>query len=229
MKILDGQTASDIYAGTASKTWMESIGDFFGNIATNIGDWLGNIKIGDVKLGDWYAADPLGAAAGVTLGGVVLYFGGKAVLGGINAGRSVISAVRSLGVLGAARAGAGAALRSIGSRAMYYLGHPGALASRLVMGITVGAVMRWVAGSAVRLLNFNWNMSDKELDAQVKAAQNSLWGVAGETLGTVLGTALCGVIPGAAVVRVNPAKLAAIKEVNEELFDEVLPSVNSLV
>jgi hypothetical protein len=229
MQILDGQTASAIYAGKADENWLSQIGKWFDKITAQIGDFIGNIKIGDVRLGDWYADDPVGAAAGVTLGGVAIYLGGQ-VVGGTVAGISkLVGAVRSVGVLGALRAGASSALSNLGSRAMYLLGHPGALISRFVAGITAGAIMRWCAGRALQLVNFNWNESDQQLDAKVKAAEKNLWSISGGTVGTLAGITFCGVIPGAAVVRVNPAKLAAIKEVDEELYEEMLPAIRNLV
>ena len=45
MIILDGQTASDFYNGTALKSWMQKISDFFGNIAAKIGDAINNFQI----------------------------------------------------------------------------------------------------------------------------------------------------------------------------------------
>lgn len=229
MQILDGQTASAIYAGKADESWLTKIGNFFDKITAKIGDIIGNIEIGGVKLGDWYAADPVGATAAVTLGGVTIYMGGQVVAGSISSISSLVGAVRSLGFLGALRAGASSALSNLGSRAMYLLGHPGALVSRFIAGITTGAIMRWCAGQAMKLINFNWNETDKQLDAKVKAAERNLWSIAGGTLGTLTGTALCGVVPGAAIVRVNPSKLAAIKEVDEELYEEMLPAIRNLV
>ncbi|MEG4634721.1 hypothetical protein QUB56_35115 [Microcoleus sp. AR_TQ3_B6] len=229
MQILDGQTASAIYAGKADEDWLTKISNFFDKITAQIGDIIGNIEIGGVKLGDWYAADPVGAAAGVTLGGVVVYLGGQVVGATIGSISSLVAAVRSLGLMGTLRAGATAVLRSVGSRAIYLLGHPGRLATTFLAGITTGAVMRWCAGQAMRLINFNWNETDQQLDAKVKAAERNLWSVSGGTLGTLLGTALCGVVPGAAIVRVNPAKLAAIKEVNQELYEEAMPAVRNLI
>lgn len=229
MQILDGQTASAIYAGKADENWLTKIGNFFDKVTATIGDFIGNIQIGGVKLSDWYAADPVGATAGVTLGGVVVYLGGQAVAGTVSSISSLVGAVRSLGFLGALRAGASSALSSLGSRAMYLLGHPGALATRFLAGITTGAIMRWCAGRALQLINFNWNESDQQLDAKVKAAERNLWSIAGGTLGTLAGTALCGVVPGAAIVRINPSKLAAIKEVDEELYEEMLPAIRNLV
>jgi hypothetical protein len=160
---------------------------------------------------------------------VVIYLGGQAVVGTVSSISSLIGAVRSLGVLGTLRAGASSVLANLGSRAIYLLGHPGALASRLIAGITTGAIMRWCAGQAMRLVNFNWNETDTQLDAKVKSAEKTLWSLGGGTLGTLLGTAFCGVVPGASIVRINAAKLAAIKEVNQELYEEAMPAVRNLV
>jgi hypothetical protein len=225
MQILDGQTTSDYFNGTAEKSWTDKLGDFFNSATAFIGDVLGNIKIGDVRLADWYAEDPNGAAAGVTLGGIFIYLGGKAVVGAAQSLGSLISACRSLGVLGSLRAGA----QAVGSRALYLLGHPGALLSRLVTGVTVGAVMRWCAAGAMRLVNFNWNQTDAALEKRIETAQAQLWAVSGGTLGALLGTTLCGIAPGVRIARVNPSKLAAIREVNEELYEEALPQIRNLI
>jgi hypothetical protein len=141
----------------------------------------------------------------------------------------VIGAVRSLGVLGAARAGATSLIRSLGSRALAALGAPGALATRWLAGITTGAIIRWCTGGVVSLLNFNFNMTDEQLEGEIQSAQDNLWATAGSSFGSLLGTTLCGIVPGAAIVRFNPAKLAAIKEVNEELYEEVMPQIKSLI
>jgi len=225
MQILDGQTTSDYFNGTAEKSWTDKLGDFFNSVTAFIGDAIGSIKIGDVKLSDWYAEDPSGAAAGVTLGGIFIYLGGKVVVGAAQSLTSLISACRSLGVLGSLRAGA----QALGGRALYLLGHPGALLSRLVTGITVGAVMRWCAAGAMRLVNFNWNQTDAALEKTIETAQAQLWAVGGGTLGFLLGATLCGVAPGVRIARVNPSKLAAIKEVNQELYEEALPEIKNLI
>jgi hypothetical protein len=225
MKILDGQTTSDYFNGTAEKSWMDKVGDFLNSATAFIGDVIGNIKIGDVRLGDWYADDPVGAAAGVTLGGVFIYLGGRAVVGAYQSLSSLITACRSLGVLGSLKAGA----QAIGGRALYLLGHPGALLSRVVSGITVGAVMRWCAAGAMRLINFNWNQTDAALEKTIETAQARLWSVAGGTLGALFGTTLCGIYPGVRIARINPSKLAAIKEVNQELYEEALPLIKNVI
>jgi hypothetical protein len=229
MIIKDGETASDLYNGTASQSWVQSIANFFGNIAAKIGEAIANFQIGDVKFGDWYRDDPLGATAGAILGGTAMYFGGRLVLGVAGTVSRVVAAVRSLGIMGAARAGAGAALRSVGGRALTLLGSPGALATRWLQGVTTGALIRWCTGSVVKLLNTNLNATDEQLEAQIKSAQQNLFAIAGAGIGSVLATAMCGIIPGAAVIRFNPAKLAAIKEVDEELYEEIIPQIKTMI
>lgn len=229
MIIMDGETVSDLYNGSAVQGWIDGITNFFGNIAAKIGDAIANFTIGGVRFGDWYRDDPLGATAGAILAGTAMYFGGKLILGVAGTVSRVIGAVRSLGVMGATRAGAGAALRAIGGRALATLGAPGALVTRWLAGVTTGAIMRWCTGGVVRLLNFNFNATDEQYDQQVTSAQNALWGIAGSAAGSFLGTALCGIIPGAAVVRINPSKLAAIAEVDKELYEEIMPQIRSMI
>jgi hypothetical protein len=48
-------------------------------------------------------------------------------------------------------------------------------------------------------------------------------------LGSLLGTTLCGIAPGVRIMRVKPLKLAAIKEVKEELYEEALPQIRNLI
>jgi hypothetical protein len=95
MQILDGQTTSDYFNGTAEKSWVDKLGDFFNSATAFIGDVIGDIKIGNVRLGDWYATDPIGAAAGVTLGGIFIYLGGRVVVG---AYRTHLISIHWLGV-----------------------------------------------------------------------------------------------------------------------------------
>lgn len=229
MNIQDGQTSSDLMNGTADKNWLEKTIDFLDVATQKIGLWLDNLSIGGVKLGNWYRADPLSATAAVTGVGVLAYVGGSIAASLVGGAGTVFTMVRSLGFAGSLRAAGGMALNGLRSGLVWAVGHPGALVTKFLAGVTAGAVMRWCVGGAIRLLNFNWNATDKQLDDQVKAAQDNLWGVAGSSFGTLLGTTLCGIVPGAAVVRVNPAKLAAIKEINQELYEEILPAVNSLV
>jgi hypothetical protein len=229
MEIFDGQTSSDILNGTAEKSWLDTAIKFVDETTQKIGLWIDGLTINGVRVGDWYRADPLSATAAAIGVGVVAYVAGSAIASLVGTGATVLTLVRSIGLSGSLRAAGGIAARGLQSGLAWVTGHAGALATRFVAGITAGAVLRWCVGGAVKLLNLNWNATDKELDNQIKSAQDALWGVAGSTFGNLLGNSLCGILPGAAVVRVNPAKLAAIKEINQELYEEMLPAVNSLV
>ena len=229
MNIVDGQTSSDILNGTADKSWLDTAIQFVDETTQKIGLWIDGLTINGVRLGDWYRADPLSATAAAIGVGVVAYVAGSALAGLVGTGTTILGIVRSIGLSGSLRAAGGIAARGLQSGLAWVTGHAGALATKFIAGITTGAILRWCVGGAVKLLNFNWNETDKQLDDKVKSAQDALWGVAGSAFGQLLGTSLCGILPGAAVVRVNPAKLAAIKEVNEELYEEIFPAVNSLV
>jgi len=229
MEIFDGQTSSDILNGTAKKSWLDTAIKFVDETTQKIGLWIDGLTINGVRVGDWYRSDPLSATAAAIGVGVVAYVAGSAIASLVGTGTTILTLVRSIGLSGSLRAAGGIAARGLQSGIAWITGHAGALATRFIAGITAGACLRWCVGGAVKLLNFNWNATDKELDNQIKSAQDSLWGVAGSTFGNLLGNSLCGILPGAAVVRVNPAKLAAIKEINQELYEEMLPAVNSLI
>lgn len=225
MEILDGQTSSDILNGTAEQSWLDTAIKFVDETTQKIGLWIDGLTINGVRIGDWYRADPLSATAAAIGVGVIAYAAGSAIAGLIGTGTTVLALVRSIGFSNLG----GLAAAGLRSGFAWVVGHAGPLATRFIAGITAGAILRWCVGGTVRLLNFNWNATDKEMDKKMKSAQDGLWGVAGSTFGTLLGTTLCGIVPGAAVVRVNPGKLAAIKEIDQELYEEMLPAVNSLV
>lgn len=78
--------------------------------------------------------------------------------------------------------------------------------------------------------NFNFNATDEQLDQQVKQAWNSLAGMAGGTLGNLAGYLLCGIAPGAVMFSFNEALgLYALKQVGEEMLEELASNVASLV
>jgi hypothetical protein len=85
--------------------------------------------------------------------------------------------------------------------------------------------------SAVRfVLNFNFNVTDTELDAQVKAAEIALAAARGSLAGQSLGFAVCGLIPSATIAVFNqPLALYMLKELGEEAADEISSSLTTLV
>lgn len=80
------------------------------------------------------------------------------------------------------------------------------------------------------LLNFNFNITDTELDAQIKAAEIALAGAKGSLAGQSLGFAICGFVPAATIAVFNePLALYMLKELGEEAADEIAGSLTTLV
>ncbi|MEH2130125.1 MAG: hypothetical protein V7K86_05600 [Nostoc sp.] len=63
----------------------------------------------------------------------------------------------------------------------------------------------WLFSTATSIFNFNWNASDEELDAPIKAGFTQLAGTLGQTLGQVVGYTACGFLPGVVIFSFNEA------------------------
>lgn len=85
--------------------------------------------------------------------------------------------------------------------------------------------------SAVRYaLNFNINISDAEIDQQIKQAEIALAAARGSLAGQSLGYAICGILPTATIAVFNePLALYMIKEVGEEAIEDISASLANLV
>lgn len=168
---------------------------------------------------NWMQDDPLAATAGagaVLLTGGVLLLGGGTILGAVGGGIGTIKAAIGLAISGIT-----------------------------VLGVTgmLGPLIRWAIRGVQFIWNFNFNVTDKEIRAQQEGLVKSLYGQAGEALGSTLGTLLCGSAPVELVkksnlVRVNPMILARIREITQfdpasdeygELYDEMMDNLKALV
>lgn len=87
-----------------------------------------------------------------------------------------------------------------------------------------------LTGGVRFLLNFNWNISDTEIDTQIKAAEVSLAAAKGSLAGQSLGFAICGFLPTATIAVFNePLALYMLKELGEEAAEEIAGSLATLV
>ncbi len=78
--------------------------------------------------------------------------------------------------------------------------------------------------------NFDWNISDAAIDAQVKTLYNQLAGQLGSFAGTTFGWLACGFGSAAAIFAFNePLGAYILKEVGEEAFDEIASSLSALI
>lgn len=108
----------------------------------------------------------------------------------------------------------------------------GFIVSNLASAIQWTATAIWgtIVSTAQYIWHFNWNISDQELDQQVRGTWNQVASQAGGVVGQFLGWVACGVIPGAVVLSFNEIAGAAIlKQVGEEMLEEVAASVANLI
>ncbi|NJK27284.1 MAG: hypothetical protein HC925_00020 [Coleofasciculaceae cyanobacterium SM2_3_26] len=223
LNIGDKNTASAFYAGfaegpivAAANEWMEGILDKLWVSATKIMEGLRRLKDqfwglaqqGWNFLTGWFKEDPAGATAGVVAGiltlGVVIVVGG-AIIGALAGGLKALAAVAALVV---------------------------------PLALTIGApilrrIINWLVGGVLSLYSFNWNLSDEEIRQQQEGNLLALSAIAGESAGQMLGSLVCGYLPGLALFKFNPVKFAKLKELltgteDSELFDQIRDAAQSL-
>lgn len=216
MKIDEFDNVSGALSGNGNGRWakltLDGIGVTVKNFVSgegikklikNAGDAL---KKGWEFIKDWWAEDPVGLLAGgalLTLGCVVIATGGAAI-GAIGGG--------IVGLIGA-----GLTALGIGN---------------LVAPDLIRNGINWLIGKAYELYNFNWNITDAEIDAQAKALTNVVANVLGESLGEAIGNVVCGWLPGIAMVKLNPktfAKLALATATGGEWLDNIRDAFNGFI
>ncbi len=79
----------------------------------------------------------------------------------------------------------------------------------------------WTTGGFI--YNFNWNISEEEIQQEINSAINNAAGILGQEVGRTLGVLLCGALPIAGLFAINPvmAKAVAANAV-PELLDELV-------
>lgn len=96
--------------------------------------------------------------------------------------------------------------------------------------LTISALFTFVITTATILWNFNWEISDKEIEQEIKSAQDGLYGMAGELVGQSLGFVVGGAIPGAFSFLLNKHMAAAIFEnLKEEAAEELGGQLSALM
>jgi hypothetical protein len=78
--------------------------------------------------------------------------------------------------------------------------------------------------------NFNWNISDREIDAEIGAAWKRLGLSVAGALGNAVGWLACGALPGTVIAAFNePLGLYVLEQVGEEAFDELCANLGVVV
>jgi hypothetical protein len=79
-------------------------------------------------------------------------------------------------------------------------------------------------------INFNWNITDAEIDQQILSNFNRLGSVYGGFFGQAFGWLGCGALPGAVIMYFNQALgMYVLKEVGEEALGELASSLAQVV
>jgi hypothetical protein len=90
-------------------------------------------------------------------------------------------------------------------------------------------LVTWINQSVHTLLNFNWNISDAEINRQSLRWVSTAAGQSGEIIGKSIGWIACGLSPVAGVAVVNPEQAALIlADVGEEAIDEIASELYAL-
>lgn len=96
--------------------------------------------------------------------------------------------------------------------------------------LTISALFTFVITVATVLWNFNWEISDSEIEKEIKSAQEGLYGMAGELVGQSLGFVVGGALPGAFTFLLNKHMAAAIFEnLKEEAAEELGAQLSALM
>ncbi|MDJ0661575.1 MAG: hypothetical protein QNJ42_19120 [Crocosphaera sp.] len=78
--------------------------------------------------------------------------------------------------------------------------------------------------------NFNWNVTDAELDRGIANLKVRIAGQLGATAGNLVGYIACGVIPSIGILVINePLGLYLLQQVGEEALDEFLSNIRILL
>jgi hypothetical protein len=91
----------------------------------------------------------------------------------------------------------------------------------LIGGIATTAVT-WFVQAVNFVMNFNWNASDRELDAMLGRYVSLIGGQIGGTIGNALGWITCGIVPGAIIYKFNALLgVQILMDVGEEALEEL--------
>jgi hypothetical protein len=96
--------------------------------------------------------------------------------------------------------------------------------------INLTAIWQKIVAGTTFILNFNWNITDAQLDEQVKQGNIALAASAGGALGNAVGFLVCGGIPAASIAVFNlPLAVHVLEDVSEEAAEEIAGNIAALV
>ena len=106
-----------------------------------------------------------------------------------------------------------------------------ALPALLALGVIISFVALFTfAIAAIRyVMNFNFEISDEEIETKIKESFDQYYGMLGETAGKALGYLVCGALPGSLMLAFNPAVASVVfSQLGSEAQDEILGDLAAL-
>ena len=90
------------------------------------------------------------------------------------------------------------------------------------------SMVNWIADKVQQIWEFDWNTTDEDLEREVQAAFDAIYGILGESAGKILGQA-CGAIPGLITVWVKPRLLLQVREaLGQEALSQMIDSLYTI-
>ena len=99
------------------------------------------------------------------------------------------------------------------------------------IGVLTAITVLFVAAKLIIpfVFRFDWNTSDKKIEAAMQEGLDKLYEPFGEFLGNALGFFVCGAAPGALAFAFSPAiAYTILKEVGKEAYEELMPQASNL-
>lgn len=101
----------------------------------------------------------------------------------------------------------------------------GNLLKGLMAGLSWSLTNIWglISTSVMFIMNFNWNVTEAEIQAEIDNAITTAAGILGQEVGRTLGFLLCGALPTLSLFSINPVMARAVaSQVAPELLDELV-------
>lgn len=142
----------------------------------------------------------------------------------------VLVTAAAVAVVGAVAIVAGAASAGLVALAGAFTSFLGAgLLLQVGVIVALGALWYGIRTAAGYAYRFNWNISDKEIENQIKSAQDALYRPLGEATGKLVGWVACGFAPGAFTFAFAPATTKLIMtNLTERASEEMKESMSNL-
>ena len=92
------------------------------------------------------------------------------------------------------------------------------------------AIWNGVVAATRAVWNFNWRVTDQEIDSQIQGNLLSLAGASGGFVGRIVGWVACGAVPGAAIFAFNESLgLHVLEKVGEEALEDLASEAAGLI